>query len=484
MGEGEREGRVPDQDGARRAAAHRHRADGKAEQRARDLHLDDVAAFAPPFDQELRVASLSRSEREHIVGRAERAVRSRLHDGLNPRDLAAVGPPHAQRIVGRSDDRVDAGRQDDLRLEVGDDEIRARGGDVADHQHHAEELIEEPDVARNHDDAWDRRHEEVLSVDLWNLERESLDVEVRDLRLQPLEAVWNHRLQARQARLRSDAGQPHFARRYVLRPLQGREDDGEVDRNLPVLDRERGGEVVGLEAGLVEDQTLLPDLGCGQRPGRDFRDEQAVDDVDDGALRRAAQDDLTVADQADVVERVPARHRQRRDVERRVRLDDQFERRRERRAAQRRHDDRVRRERRQVAGHLRGHEHRADDRGDVLRDGLLRGLDLETETEEEDVFLRQEAAVLNLSAPRGVDHIDPRGHRHREHGRQRERPRDDACSRRDPPPNARACGSAHGFGFLIVAGLRVKSVTAPVSNPSGARAMASSPTPVANPSAA
>ena len=138
-----------------------------------------------------------------------------------------------------------------------------------------------------------------------------------------LENVRDDGLKVRQ-RWRLNLRHPDFTHRHVLRALQLRQHHREIDLDLAILNRKRGREVVGLEAGLVEDNPPLPDFGGGQRARRHLSDEQLVDDLDDHALGYTAEEHLAVADQADVFQRVNARDGQRRDVERCVRADDQL----------------------------------------------------------------------------------------------------------------------------------------------------------------
>ena len=70
MRERQREGRVANKHGTRRAAADFNRADRQTEQRALHLHLDDVAALAHALDEILGIAGFRRAERADVVGRA------------------------------------------------------------------------------------------------------------------------------------------------------------------------------------------------------------------------------------------------------------------------------------------------------------------------------------------------------------------------------------------------------------------------------
>ena len=158
-------------------------------------------------------------------------------------------------------------------------QVRAGRRDVADHQHHVEELVQEPDVAGDDDDAGNRRHEKFCPFSSATAEREADHLQVRDLRLQ-LQRV-------RDDRLRAAAAAARIARQVDLRratssrrPAACGKTTGKLIGTGVVLNREGGREVVGLEARLVEDDALLADLVGGQRPRRHLRDEQLLDHLD------------------------------------------------------------------------------------------------------------------------------------------------------------------------------------------------------------
>src|SRR5207244_2700389 len=99
-------------------------------------------------------------------------------------------------------------------------------------------------------------------------------------------------------------------------------------------------------------------------------------------------------------------------------------------------DNRVYRERRQVARHLRRNEHRADDRRDVCRDGLLGWFDLESEAEEDDVFFGEEPAIRRgLRRWRSLRSLNSAVEYDRQHRRD---------ERRDDPSGAWAFGHING----------------------------------------
>ena len=101
---------------------------------------------------------------------------------------------------------------------------------------------------------------------------------------------------------------------------------------------------------------------------------------------------------SDVLECVNAWNRQRWNVERRVRLDDQLLRAGQGRPAQRAANFGVRREGRRAIGQRRRLQKRADDRRDVLGNDLMRGLRLEPDAEQRDLLLCEKAwfALLRL----------------------------------------------------------------------------------------
>ena len=140
--ERQRVGRVAHQHRAGGAPANRHRAHRQAVQRAADLHLDDVAAFAAAFDEELRVAGFTGTDRRQIVGRPELTIGAGLGDRLHPGRLALRGVGHRQRIVARAHHGVPARWQHDRRGERAHREVRTGGRGVRHHQQHAEELVE------------------------------------------------------------------------------------------------------------------------------------------------------------------------------------------------------------------------------------------------------------------------------------------------------------------------------------------------------
>ncbi len=181
-----------------------------------------------------------------VVAGADLAVWSGLQYGAFGLD-AGRGARQAERVVAGADDAVHARRQEDGSAQVADDEPGALGRHVADHQRHAEELVQETDVARDDDDAGDRRHDERLAAGARvKAQREADDTEVRDARLDP-QGVGDQRLHGPQQR-HVHVGQVDRGPRVGGRQ-QRRQHHGELDVDLrAVLDRERRREVVGLEA--------------------------------------------------------------------------------------------------------------------------------------------------------------------------------------------------------------------------------------------
>ena len=178
---------IADQHRAGGAAADRHRARPAGRSACRSISISTTwLPSRRPSTRILGVAGLARAERRDVVAGAELAVGAGLHDELHARRLAA------RRLRHRAADRRPIRRPCRCRAAARSrprrsrhDEVRAGRRDVADHQHHAEELVEEPDVARNDDDAGDRRHEEVLALRAsGTFSVKPDDAQVRNLRLQ------------------------------------------------------------------------------------------------------------------------------------------------------------------------------------------------------------------------------------------------------------------------------------------------------------
>ena len=218
--------------------------------------------------------------------------------------------------------------------------------------------------------------------------------------LEQLQRVGDDRLDARQRGLCVDVGEPDLPGGHALGAEQLRQYDREVDRDPLVLDGEGDAEVVRLEVGAVVDDALLADLGVGERASGDVRDQELFDHLDDRRARGGEEQDLAVADEADVLERVAA-GAERRDVERRVGAHRQLETLGEGGAAERGGDDRVGGEGRQAVGRGGRLEERRDDRGDVFRDRLDRGLGLQADAEEEDLPAAEHAGSAGGRLRRG-----------------------------------------------------------------------------------
>ena len=287
-------------------------------QRAGDVELDDVRALATPFDEIFGAARIAGPQRRDIVRRAELSIGARLHHELHLRRRAPRRLRHAQRVVVRSGNRIVAGGQQDLAAQIADDETRSRRRDVADHQHHAEELIQIPDVPGDDDNARNGWHDELIAPEVRHLEHEADDLQVGNLGLQP-QRVWNDRFQFRQGRSDVESGETRLIQRDVLCRLQRGQHDRKRDLDGRVLHREGRREVVRLEAGLVEDDALVANFLRRQRASGDLRDEQLVDHLDRHALGRAAHQDLAATFEADLFQGVDTGDAEWRDVDRAVR---------------------------------------------------------------------------------------------------------------------------------------------------------------------
>lgn len=325
----------------------------------------------------------------------ETAVRPWLDDGLGPGGLPLPGHGHAERVIRAPHHRILAGRQDDLRLKVLDHQVGALGRRIAHHQHDAEILAEEADIPGDHHHPRDGRHHELLPGKGIGLEAKALDAQVGDLGLGQLERIGDDGGEVGELGL-GEPGHPHLSERHLLGRGQRRQEDGEVHLDLLSVRHRKGRrEVVGLEVGPVEDDPLLPDLVGRQRPGLDLGHQELLDHLDRHVLRRAIEENLAVMDHPDILQRVDAGDGQRRDIELRVGPDGELDRFGEARPSECGHHHRLGRQRWDlVVGQDGDLEIGADDGGDVLGHGLMRGLYFQAQAVEDDLFFGEEAALV------------------------------------------------------------------------------------------
>ena len=306
--EGQREVRVAYDDRALGAARHLDGPTRQTVEHAADLDVDDVAAFAHALDQELGLAgALWRKLVDVVVGACQCVGPGREHrlHLLAPRGRArdakrvvvlGLAWHERRRAQDVAHDVVRAGRQQDLGLELVYDERRAVGRLVRDGDEYAEEMVEERDVARDHDDA-----------------RNGGDVVVGPLLLDQLD----------QERLDRDAGELEPRKLRPTRPVAGRVDHPRLTRypgqrhehgvvyfDHPALGCEGQREVERLEALLVELDAETANLVERERPRRHVSDQQLLEHVDRDVGGGGVEDVLTLDLDADVLDEVAARQRE------------------------------------------------------------------------------------------------------------------------------------------------------------------------------
>ncbi len=271
-----------------------------------------------PFHQELGAAGLPGLQPGDVIRCARLLVQSwKHHRKIGEDDPVRTDAGHAERVVaglvmGPARDAVGAGRKPEQGADVVDRETRALGRGVLGEQLDAEELVQEPDVARDDEETADRDGLLFASIAVRHfLEVDGIDPEIRHLggefgreldgpREFAVEAFQFDRA-VLEFRGRNDLGAEFRLRRG---------DRHEDPERLPAKD-ERHVEFDDAEVGLVEGDALVADLLEGQRPGRDARDEHLVEDMDRDAGRRRLEEDVGSADQLNVVELVVPRDAQR-----------------------------------------------------------------------------------------------------------------------------------------------------------------------------
>ena len=89
--------------------------------------------------------------------------------------------------------------------------------------------------------------------------------------------------------------------------MQGGKEHGKIDFDVfSRLHSKGGSEVVGLKIRAVKDNTLILYLLCCERPRRDFRDQELIDDFNGYAFRGRIKDDFIVVYNTDVFQRMDA----------------------------------------------------------------------------------------------------------------------------------------------------------------------------------
>ena len=157
MCERERKRRISDQNRACCPTAYLDRTYGQTCQGSGYFHFNNMGSLTASFHEKFRVTGLTRRDKIFIVCRPESLVRPRLGHGLGTGGLALLCYGHGKGVITGSHDRVVSGRKNKLCLKILNNQTRAFGGSVTHHEHHAEVLIQKPDITGNDNDTRDRR---------------------------------------------------------------------------------------------------------------------------------------------------------------------------------------------------------------------------------------------------------------------------------------------------------------------------------------
>ena len=316
MGEGEGEPGIADQHGAGGPALHPDDSRSQPVEIGGEVEIHDVEAFLQSFHEELALPRFTRLQTRDVVGRAQLSIRTGAHDGLHRLDfLAGTDPREPERIIAglsvvRAREPVGSGWKDELRLDVLHAQSGARGRAVLGEYLHAEELVQEADVAGDDHERGDGRDPQgqILFAHIDPLEIDALDLDV-ELRLRELRrkhgAGGNFLVDQR----RRDQTPLKFGRRNDLRvAVEARGDHGEFHGDAFAIEHESDLELHRPEIILIDRDTLLLDLVRRQRPRRDTGDEHLVEDVDRNRRRTSLQFHLARrrVDEPDAVELVVA----------------------------------------------------------------------------------------------------------------------------------------------------------------------------------
>ncbi len=200
MRECERESGIADQNRSCGPTAYLDRTYGQSCQGARYFHFNDMGSLTASFHKKFGVTGLTRCNKIFIVCCPELFVLPGLNHGLGMRGLALLCHSHGKGIITRAHDRVVSGREHDFCLKILNNKAGALGGGVTHHQHHAEVLVQEPDVAGNDDDTRDRCGLQFAHLFINDRERKTLHHEIRDLGLGHFQCVGDNRCHTLQLR--------------------------------------------------------------------------------------------------------------------------------------------------------------------------------------------------------------------------------------------------------------------------------------------
>ena len=239
-----------------------------------EIEVHDVQSFLQTFDEELGLTGLAGVQTRVVVGSADFTITPDLHDGLHRLNhLVRSDAREPQRVIPgrgvvRRNDAVRSGRKFQCRTDVVNAETRSRRRGVLGKDHHAEELVEEPDVAGDHHQRGNRRDVQterliLAGIDHLKVNALHLNVELRHLELR------------RQLSGGGDLAVQHGGLRELLFELSGgnqfdrvrelRRDNRKQNRDSFAVQHKRRLELDDAEVRFINEDPLLDDLLVSQR---------------------------------------------------------------------------------------------------------------------------------------------------------------------------------------------------------------------------
>ena len=388
MREGERELRIAHQHRPGGFAFDLHGARGQTFKVGDQIEVHDVQPFLQTFDQEFALAALTGLEPADVIGRSDLAVRTGTGDRLCwLNDFVWSNSSKAERVIARMvvvccRNLIGPGRQVERGLHVDDAEAGALRRAVLSKDLHAENLVEEPDPARHNHQRWNGRdlEGEILVLLFDHLEIDSLNIDINARGFQFFGQLHRRRDIAIDIIGRRQFGRQLRRWNNLRRSGEGRRHHREFHRNRFPIQHKPDLELDRVEIIFVDDDAPFLYLIERERPRRDARDQDIIENVDGHPIGIAfhPRDAGGGIDELNVIQFVITDERQWRQEQRRIDLSDHSSSR-ERRPAQRRLDEGAVRERgcRGAVGGTAADQFDQDRAGDAFGNGENQRCDAE-----------------------------------------------------------------------------------------------------------